>query len=151
MREHAPHRFLLTRAAQFDRRRHILVLSEKYGTSYFDPRDWGGYIKLLAHLFRRSDKLNGWYPSEEPKNPGPAPATPKDITDPELRNFIEKRLETHWEAVRAYQEDMAEWRELTLARAGDDLAAANFFESRKDLEYEGFELEPVDLPLGGHA
>ena len=128
--------------------RYILVLREKDHTSYYDPREWGGLVKLLAHLFRESDKNNGWYPKEPPTDPGPPPEDPPGVTDLELNLFLADRRERHEEKRKKYNESLQEWEAFENARAGDDEQAAFLMELRRVREYEGYDLEALQAPKG---
>lgn len=142
------HEYWAKKEARLSQGRYILVLNEKHRTSYYDLSDWGGIVKLLAHLFRERDKNNGWYPRSPPTSPGPAPVVPADITDTQLANFWAERCAMHKRYQKKHVEDLQEWEAFDKARAGDDLQAAYLMELRRGFEYEGYEIEDLQIPKG---
>jgi hypothetical protein len=126
--------------------RFVIVFEEKEERVYYDPRDWGGYFEVCYHVFMKRLKDAYWgYPTVKPtppKAPDPIPET----TDPDIIELGKKRTAAYNRKMREYREDLEVWAYVDAASKGNKWAAAWVIDRRKDHEYEGFDIEPLEMP-----
>ena len=121
--------------------RRVLIANGKYKNLYYDVEASGGFEHVCLDLFRRRDAE--WiYPTSDPTPPEPPRIIP-DTDDPELLAFQKVRWNKYEAALKDYTNSIRSFAVMRRARAGDANAASWIIRARKDIEYEGFEIEEL--------
>ena len=141
-----PPKYSAERAEKLDKNRVVIILTEKHATSYYDPRDWGGYLKLCLHIFTTRFKSGHYYPPHAPSEPKAPPTVEKDVMDKDFLAVAAKREKEYKRKMREYEEEMDEWSYIEAASKGNEWAAEQVLTLRRDYEYESFDVEILETP-----
>jgi hypothetical protein len=125
----------------------VVVFTEKHGSRYLDGTP--GFLRVARRVFDDRDKEPFFeYPTTDPvppTKPPPLPATDNGLEDMAYREAM-RRWADYERRLRVWSYAHVAFNLAQEARGGDDLAAAKFLVMRQDHEYEGFSVEPLEVP-----
>ena len=133
------------------KKQRIIVFDEKHGDRYFDASTAAKLQAVALKILTERLKSGYWYFKPEPFKEDPEKEIEKltkdseQITDSFLRNAAEERIGRLHKGLDAYKRDTRMWEEIQKAvKEKDGNLAYQLLNSRRNYEYEGFDLEYLE-------
>lgn len=125
----------------------IVVLKEKHGDRYLAAPTLDDFYSQCLSIVKSRHEEECWYDydSDIPESPALTKEQVKALKDGCIKQAAEEEWERYEQAIKQAESNKEERTMLKLALAGDGLMAALFLKGRSDGEYEGFELEDMEM------